>query len=95
MGDQQGKGCPRPDYLLDRNAQEVGDGQLFVEDDQDGGLLAVVVEGPVGGNCSGALCVRRCRWSWWIWRYRRWMVEGERQRGADTDLRRQAIGGTA
>ena len=49
MGDQQGKGGPRADHLLGRHAQEVGDGDVFVEDHQDGGLLAVVVDGPVGG----------------------------------------------
>ena len=49
MGDQQGKGGPRPHHLLKRHAQEVGGRQVFVEDDQDGGACAVVVGGSMGG----------------------------------------------
>ena len=49
VGDQQGKGGPRANHLLGRHAQEVGDGDVFVEDHQDGGPLAVVVDGPVRG----------------------------------------------
>ena len=48
VGDQQGRGHPRPAHLFDRHAQEVGGRDVVVENDQDGGLRAVVVGGAMG-----------------------------------------------
>ena len=47
VGDPQGDRDPLGPHLLPRHAQEVGLGDLVVEDDQDGGPCSVVVDGPV------------------------------------------------
>ena len=47
VGDQQGDAGAGAVHLLPRHAQEVGLGDVVLEDDQDGGPDAVVVGGPV------------------------------------------------
>ena len=48
VGGQQGDGGPKTVHLLLRDSQEVGLCDVVVEDDQDDGRRAVVVDGPVG-----------------------------------------------
>ena len=62
--DQQGKSGPRPVHLLPRHAQEVGGRDVVVEDDQDGGLRAVVVGGAVGGVVDEAPEPQQSLFSW-------------------------------
>ena len=49
MGDPQGHPDNGAVHLLPSHPQEVGLGQVVVEDGQDGGLGAVIIGGPVAG----------------------------------------------